>query len=181
MLLTGLVGAGPGWNPSRAVYAAASQPPAFPTMSAEALDKQRVDLPAGLEGQVNLLLLSFARDQANQVDTWTAEAQALQHTNFGFRAYRVPVAERENALFRWWANASLRSDETDPELWHWVVPLYVEKARFRAQLGIADEKSVVALLVDRQGKILWRATGASSAGSRASLAAAVVVTPSGSR
>jgi hypothetical protein len=61
-----------------------------------------------------------------------------------------------------------------------VVPLYVEKVRFRAQLGIADEKSVVALLVDRQGKILWRATGASSPGARAALAAAVVV-PSGTR
>jgi hypothetical protein len=179
-LLAGVRVAGAGEGPGGAWAAGASQPPVFPPVSAEALDKQRVDLPTGLEGQVNLLLLSFARDQANQVDTWTAEAQALQHTNFGFRAYRVPVAERENALFRWWANASLRSDETDPELWHWVVPLYVEKVRFRAQLGIADEKSVVALLVDRQGKILWRATGASSPGARAALAAAVVV-PSGTR
>ncbi len=161
-------------------YGGSGQAASFPAVSAEALDKQRVNLPEGLEGQVNLLLLSFAPDQANQVESWTAEAQALQHTNFGFRAYRVPVAERENALFRWWANASLRSGETDPELWHWVVPLYVEKARFRAQLGIADEKSVVALLVDKQGRILWRATGAASAGARASLAAAVVV-PSGSR
>jgi hypothetical protein len=146
----------------------------FPVVTTDALDKQRVTLPTDLEGQANLLLLSFAPDQANQLETWTAVAQALQHTQFTFRTYRIPVAERENALFRWWANASLRSSETDPELWHWVVPIYVEKQAFRAQLGIADEKSVVALLVDRGGHVLWRATGVSSPGSRASLAAATV-------
>ncbi len=149
-----------------------THPSIFPVVSADALDKRRVTLPSGLEGQTNLLLLSFARDQANQIDTWSAVAQALQHTNVSFRAYRIPVEERENALFRWWANASLRSEETDPELWHWVVPIYVEKASFRTQLGIADEKSVVALLVDRSGRILWRATGVSSPQSRAALEAA---------
>ncbi len=148
-------------------------PATFPTVSAEALDKRKVTLPADLEGQINLLLLSFAPDQQNQLETWTAASQALQHTNFSFRAYRIPVADRENFIFRWWANASLRSDETDPELWHWVVPIYVEKAPMRAQLGIADENSVVALLVDKAGRVLWRATGASTAQTRASLAAAV--------
>lgn len=145
----------------------------FPVVSADALDKQHITLPGGLEGQTNLLLLSFAPDQANQIDTWTAVAQALQHTNLSFRAYRLPVEERENALFRWWANASLRSEETDPELWHWVIPIYVEKSHFRAELEIADEKSVVALLVDKSGRILWRATGASTPQTRASLVAAV--------
>jgi hypothetical protein len=153
----------PGWG-----FASAG----FPVVTADALDKQRVTLPAGLEGEVNLLVLSFAPDERNQVETWTAEAQALQHTNVKFRAYRMPVEERENALFRWWANASLRSDETDPQLWHWVVPLYVEKKQFLAQLGIADEKSVVVLLVEKSGRILWRATGASTPGARAGLAAA---------
>jgi hypothetical protein len=162
-LVVGVLLAWPGW-----AFGSAS----FPVVSADALDKQRVTLPAGLEGEVNLLVLSFAPDERNQVETWTAEAQALQHTHVNFRAYRMPVAERENVLFRWWANASLRSDETDPELWHWVVPLYVEKAQFRSQLGIADEKSVVVLLVDKTGRILWRATGASTPGSRAGLAAA---------
>ncbi len=145
----------------------------FPTIVAEALDKQQMTLPADLEGQTNLLLLSFFPDQRNQLESWTAVAQALQHTNLRFRAYRIPVAERANALFRWWANASLRSDETDPQLWHWVVPIYVEKAPFRAELGIADEKSVVALLVDKNGRVLWRATGASSQESRRALMAAV--------
>lgn len=146
----------------------------FPVVTLEALDKQKLTVPPGLEGQLNLLLLSFARDQENQLATWTATAQALQHTDFTFRAYRMPVLERQNELLRWWQNASLRSDETDPQLWHWTVPLYVDKAQFRAQLGIADEKSVVALLVDRGGHILWRATGASTPESRMSLRAAAV-------
>jgi hypothetical protein len=145
----------------------------FPTVMAYSLDKQPITLPSGLEGGVNLLLISFARDQGNQLETWTAVAQALQHTDFEFRAYRIPVAERENVIFRWWANASLRSSETDPELWHWVVPIYVQMGEFRNQLGVADEKSVVALLVDKSGHVLWRATGTATAATRASLTAAV--------
>ncbi len=145
----------------------------FPTVTSDALDKQRITLPAGLEGEANLLLLSFSREQSNQLESWTAPAQALQHTNMHFHAYRIPVADPANALFRWWANASLKSEETDPQLWHWEVPIYVDKDAFRDQLGIADERSVVALLVDRSGRILWRATGTSTAESRAALMAAV--------
>ncbi len=148
------------------------RPASFPPITSYALDKQKIALPEGLEGDSNLLLLSFAPNQANQLESWTAVSQALEHTNIGFRAYRVPVAEKENAIFRWWENASLRSAETDPELWHWVVPIYVDKQPLRAQLGIADEKSVVALLVNKNGQLLWRATGASTAESRASLIAA---------
>ncbi len=152
---------------------AGNQAASFPTLSAYSLDKTRITLPLQLEGQVNLLLLSFAADQQNQLETWSATAQALQHTRPGFRAYRLPVADQENALFRWWLTASIRSEETDPEAWHWVVPIFVDKPGFLAHLGIADEKSVVALLVDKTGRVLWRATGVSNAESRAGLAVAV--------
>ena len=155
-------------RPATAEHAA----PVFPTITSDALDKQRITLPSGLEGETNLLLLSFSREQSNQLKSWTAPAQALQHTNSHFCAYRIPVADRANALFRWWADASLKSEETDPELWHWDVPLYVDKDAFRSQLGIADERSVVALLVDRGGRILWRATGVSTVEERAALMAA---------
>ena len=159
---------------SVAATPSASQPAAaiFPTVTADALDKQRVTLPKELAGEANLLLLSFSREQSTELETWTAPAQALQHTNVHFQAYRIPVSDRANALFRWWANASLKSEETDPELWHWEIPIYVDKTAFRAQLGIADEKSVVALLLDRSGRVLWRATGASTVESRAALTAA---------
>lgn len=139
-------------------------------MQAEALDKTSILVPTQLQGRLNLLLLSWARDQSPELDTWTAVGQALQHSHTDFRVYRMPVSQEENFIFQWWDNASLRAAETDPELLHWDVPLYTDKAALMRAIGLPkDEKQVVALLVDPSGKILWKAQGASTELTRSSL------------
>jgi hypothetical protein len=156
------------------------KPVVFPPVLSYSLDKVKVSLPADLEGKANLLLISFEPEQQKDVDTWFPVAQALQHTNFDFRWYRLPVSNRENLVFRWWENSSMRSDESDPETWHWIVPLYVNKDEFRHTLDIPDEHSIVALLTDKQGHVLWRASGDLTAEKRASLLAAVAaLSPAG--
>ena len=151
--------------------AAAQQPSVFPAVAAYNLDKVRVTLPADLDGERNLLLLSFASEQAPQVASWDAVAQALEHTEPHFRTYRLPVAGTENMLYRWWRNEALRGDESDPEMWKWTVPLYLDTEAFRRALGVASEKKMVVLLVDRSGRILWRADGAATPQLRAALLA----------
>ncbi len=149
------------------------QPGVLPEISAEALDKTTLSLPGQLEGRKNLLLLSWDRDQSAQVETWTAVAQALEHTQPGFAVYRMLVNAPENFVFRWWDNASLRAAETDPDLLHHDVPLYTDEPRLRQAIGLnAGQRSVVALLVERSGRIVWKSTGPSTAASRASLLAA---------
>ncbi len=145
----------------------------FPPVASYSLDKNKITIPADLAGQHNLLLISFQPEQQKEIDTWMPLAQALQHTNFNFRWYRLPVSERENVIFRGWENSSMRSEETDPETWAWIVPLYVNKVEFRSALQISNEKNVVALLVDKQGRVLWRASGSLTPEERASLTALV--------
>lgn len=149
------------------------KPAVFPTITSYGLDKARVNMPADLAGQANLLLISFEPEQQKEIDTWLPLAQALQHTNFNFRWYRLPVSERENFIFRWWENSSMRSDETDPETWPWIVPLYVNKEEFRSALQIQNEHEIVALLVDKQGHVLWRASGPLTPANRVSLTSAL--------
>ena len=149
------------------------KPAVFPTILSYSLDKAKVTLPGGLAGEKNLLLISFEPEQQKQVDTWMPLAQALQHTNFNFRWYRLPVSERENFIFRWWESSSMRSEETDPETWPWIVPLYVNKAEFRNALQIRNERDIAVLLIDRQGHVLWRASGPLTPADRAALTAAL--------
>lgn len=152
---------------------AGEQPGVFPTTQAEALDRTSVTVPAQLQGAENLLLLSWARDQGPQLDTWTAVGQALQHTQPSVSMYRMPINEPENVAFRWWDDASLRAAETDPQLLHYDVPLYTDKAELMRAIGLpADEHKVIALLVDRAGHILWKAQGPSNQASRAALLSA---------
>jgi hypothetical protein len=145
---------------------------AFPTVTSYSLDKQKVTLPNGLEGQTNLLLLSFKEEQQGDINSWMPAAQALQHLNFQFRYYQIPVAEKENFIFRWWESSSMRSDQTDPETWHWIVPLWVDRHKFFASLDIPNDKQVVVLLIDRQGHVLWRAAGPMTPDKRTALMAA---------
>jgi len=150
----------------------AQQQPVFPQVTAYNLAKQKVTFPGGMAGKTDLLLISFAPEQQKDLQSWLEAGQAIQHTNFQFHYYELPVEGRENFVFRWWESSSMRSDETDPESWPWIVPLFVERHTFTAALQIPNEKQVVALLVDRQGHILWRASGPMTPDKRASLMAA---------
>jgi hypothetical protein len=156
------------WNAPH--HASAQAPGTFPAIAAEALDKTPINLPSQLQGKLNLLLLSWARDQEPQVDTWSAVSQALLHSYPSFRVYRIPVSEPENFLFRWWDSASLRTDETDPELLHWIVPIYTDREKLRHSLNVpANDHQILALLVDRSGRVFWRTQGPSNPANRESL------------
>jgi len=150
-----------------------SRPAVFPSLNADSLARTRLNLPADFAGRANLLLIYFEPEQAHVVDTWMPFAQALQHMNFNFRYYRMPVSNPENFIFRWWDTSSLRSVETDPETWPWIVPLYINKQEFRRSLNIPNEKDIVVLLVNKSGQVLWRSSGRFTDDKRAPLSAAV--------
>lgn len=150
-----------------------SGPAVFPRLTTYALNRARLNLPADFAAPLDLLLISFQPEQQTQIQTWMPLAQGLQHTNFNFRWYRMPVSNRENFIFRWWDNASMRSDESDPETWPWIVPIYVDKDSFRHRLQILSEKQITVLLVNKQGKVLWRAEGPLTPDKRSALIAAV--------
>ena len=141
----------------------------FPSITSYSLDKARITLPGDMQGQIDLRLLSFKPEQQSDIDSWMPAAQALQHLNFQFRYYQLPVTERENFIFRWWETSSMRSDQTDPEALRWIVPIWVDRKKFFDDLAIPNDKQVVALLVDRQGKVLWRSAGPMTADKRTAL------------
>ena len=138
---------------------AAAKPGVFPHLTAYNLAKDKLNLPGDFAGQVNLLLISFRPEQQNQIDSWMPAAEALQHIHSGVHWYQLPVSERENFIFRWWNNSSMRSDDTDPATWPWVVPLYVDKNHFRHSLQIPSERQVAVLLVNQMGQVLWKSEG----------------------
>lgn len=152
---------------------ASARPSTFPRITSYNLSKTKLDLPGDFAGKLNLLLISFRPEQLTQVNTWMSTAEGLQHTNFNFHWYQFPVSDRENFVFRWWDNSSMRSDDTDPESWPWIVPLYIDKNHFRRALQIPTERQISILLVDKHGHVLWRAEGSLTPEKRASLFGAV--------
>jgi len=153
--------------------AQAQKPVRFPAVTSYSLAKTKVALPADLKGKQNLLVLSFDVSQSPEVDRWLREAQSLERLHEGLRYYVLPVSERENPLYRWWENSSMRGNYSDPQEWPWIVPLYVNRKQFRSTLSIAKDRSVVVLLTDRQGNVVWRTHGKLTAEKQAALNAAI--------
>lgn len=153
--------------------AANSKAAVFPSLTAYNLAKTKLSLPVDFAGQVNLLLISFQPEQQTQIQTWLTTAQGLQHTNFNFHWYRLPISSRENIVFRWWDDSSMRSDESDPEIWPWIIPLYVDKDSFRRTLHIPSDKQIAVLLVNKQGNVIWSAYGPLTPDTRTALQTAV--------
>src|SRR3984885_3837735 len=138
----------------------------LPPVTAYALDRAKVTLPADFTAPLNLLILSFQRDQQPVIDGWlpvlTPGAPSVQ-------TWLLPISPRANGLYRWWLNASLRTSLPPSQPRRYTVPLYVDKAHFLPALQVSSEKEVVLLLTDKAGHVLWRTTGPVSDSKKAAL------------
>ena len=131
----------------------------FSAIQATSLDGARMNLPADFSGQLNLVVISFAREQQQEVDSWIPPARKIESAHSQFRFYELPTMSRENLLYRWWFDESLRSNTTDKQLRSRILTAYVNKHTFKKSLDIQNEKQVVAVLVDPKGHVYWRADG----------------------
>jgi hypothetical protein len=129
----------------------------LPSVTAYALDRAKVTLPKDFAVPLNLLILSFQRDQQSVVDGWLPQLTASSTPSV--QPWLLLVSPPENGLYRWWLNASLRSSLPASQPRRYTVPLYVNKGRFLQSLQVSSEQEVVLLLTDKTGHVLWRAAG----------------------
>jgi hypothetical protein len=131
----------------------------FPSLKASNLEKRDFNLPTGFEGERNLLLIAFEREQQKDVDTWLREMKRFEELDPGFRYYELPTIQRPNAFARWFIDTGMRHGIPDRTARARTITLYLDKAPFCNALHIVDQTKIYAFLVDREGKVLWRSEG----------------------
>lgn len=131
----------------------------FPLIQVTSLDGTHLNLPTNFSGQLNLVIISFAREQQQEVDSWIPAARKTEASHSQFRYYELPTMSRENFLYRWWFDEALRSNTTDKDLRSRILTAYVNKHTFKKSLNIDSEKRVIAMVVDPKGHIYWRTDG----------------------
>ena len=146
------------------------RPAALPPVTAEALNKAKFSLPADFSSPLNLLILSFARDQQGAVESWLPVAAQARSAHPKVQTWVLPVSARQDVLYKWWLNSSMRGGLPANESLRYTVPLYVNKSQFLKSLEIPSEKQIVVLLTDRVGSVLWRSAGAATEQTKTSLA-----------
>jgi len=130
----------------------------FPKLTASNLEKQTLKLPEDFAGERNLLLIAFQREQQKNVDTWLREMKRFEWVH-DFRYYELPTIDKLNPFARWFINSGMRRGIPDCEARARTITLYLDKPSFRKALNLPGEKQVYAVLVDRSGRVLWRAAG----------------------
>jgi hypothetical protein len=131
----------------------------FPTVTGYNLLRRKLNLPQDLEGDLNLVLIAFQQWQQSQVDTWIPSVKQLEQVYPQLRYYELPTIQQRNALARTFINEGMRAGIPDPVARERTITLYLDKIAFRRALELSHEDDIHILLLDRQGRVLWRAEG----------------------
>lgn len=145
----------------------------FPSLKASTLEKRTFNLPADLEGERNLLLVAFEREQQKDADTWLREMKRFEELDPAFHHYELPTIQKASAFMRWFIDTGMRHGIPDRGARERTITLYLEKKPFLDALLISDQKKIYAFLVDRQGKVQWRSEGVFDKSKGASLRSAL--------
>ena len=134
----------------------------FPDVVGADLEGKEVLLPTGLAGQRNLVAVAFEREQQAVVDTWITSMEPLLAQHPELRFYEVPTTCKSSTLSRLWINNGMRAVITDEVARRRTVTIYVDREQFNAALSIPDTRDIHLLLLNAEGGIIWRSTGAAN-------------------
>jgi len=131
----------------------------FPTVSGSNLLREKLTLPQDFQGKLNLIFIPFEQWQQMEVDSWMPLARALEEQFDNLFYYELPTIQTRNSFYKMFINEGMRAGIPNPKTRERTITLYMDKADFRTALDMADEEHIYVLVVDRQGKELFRTRG----------------------
>jgi hypothetical protein len=131
----------------------------FPTVNGSNLLREKLTLPQDFQGKFNLIFIPFEQWQQMEVDSWMALAKELEGQFDDLAYYELPTIQSRNSISKMFINEGTRAGIPNPKTRERTITLYLDKADFRAALGMSDEEHIYILVIDRQGNELFRARG----------------------
>lgn len=133
----------------------------LPRVMGDNLDGETITLPDDISSDYALLVIPFDREQQTQAANWLPVYQEIvaEYDNLSYYSVAILVVE---APFRPLVVGGLNVAIADPEVRPAVIVAFVEEADQQdalIALNHADEPSLLALLVNQQGEVLWQHTG----------------------
>ena len=132
----------------------------FPRVTGSNLEGRRFALPSALEGTLNIVVVAFKREQQADVDTWMPFLGSAAAAHPGLRVYEIPTLARGYRMMQSFIDGGMRRGIPDPAVRAATITLYIDKTPFKRALRISNEERIHVLLVDRDGRVHWRAEGA---------------------
>jgi hypothetical protein len=141
----------------------------FPKVNGSNLLRQKRILPQDFQGNLNLVFIAFQQWHQMEVDSWIPLAKELEQQYKDLAYYELPTIQSMNSFSKMFINEGMRAGIPNPKTRERTITLYLNKADFRAALGMLDEEHIYILLIDRQGKEFFRSRGSNTQDMEASL------------
>ncbi|MDQ2666510.1 MAG: hypothetical protein M3Z05_10925 [Gemmatimonadota bacterium] len=145
----------------------------FPKVEGSNLEGRHFSLPNDFEGELNIVLVAFRREQQDDVDTWVPFLKSMAEAHAGLKAYELPTLNRSYRLVRRFIDGGMARGIPAKATRETTITLYIDKAPFKSALGITAEDRIVTLLVSREGRVLWRGDGRHTESAAADLASEI--------
>ncbi len=145
----------------------------FPTVTSDNLERTTFTLPRDFAGERNVVFVAFLQKQQKDVDSWVPFVKPLVGRTPGTEFYEIPTIKRMVAPMRWMINSGMRGGIDDLGARERTITLYIDKEPFKRSLAITDENTLHVMIIDRDGRVLWRTTGPFSAAKGTELEAAL--------
>lgn len=143
----------------------------FPRVEGSNLEGRRFTLPTDFEGDYNVVLVAFRREQQDDVDTWLPFLREVAAPGRNVRVYELPTLNKTYRFMRGFIDGGMSRGIPERATREATITLYIDKSPFKKALAIATEDRVSTFLVSRDGRVLWRTDGRFTAGAAAGLAA----------
>lgn len=137
-----------------------AQAQVLPPIKASNLNKQPVAWPKDLPAERTILIIAFERKHQSLVDGWVAGMRLKAPDAPAW--FEVPIINNPGGVARWFIDNGMRSGIPNKSDRARVVTVYGNKAALMASMKISDASTVHAVVVERSGRIVARASGAYS-------------------
>ena len=141
----------------------------FPQVEGRNLEGRRFVLPTDFEGERNVVMVAFRREQQADVDTWLPQLRELSAQHAGLRVYELPTMSRGYSFMRGFIDGGMKRGIPELATREATITLYIDKEPFQQALAITSDRQITTFVVTRDGRVLWRADGPITSAAAASL------------
>ena len=131
----------------------------FPRVVGTNLEGRRFSLPDDFGSDYSVVIVAFRREQQADVDTWLPFLRDQQFAQRGVGVYELPTLKRSYRLMRGVIDGGMARGIPDKATRETTITLYIDKSPFKQALAIPREDCIRAMLVMRDGRVLWHADG----------------------
>ncbi len=132
----------------------------FPACAGDSVAGTAHAFPAEFLGKTTIAVVGFKPDHAAKVMSWVPFVMPYLTGHPGVRAFLFVVLPQQAKMMRKMIEPMIRAGVSEPEARDAAILVYTDVHAFRAALAIPDENELAVFVVDADGNVVARTSGA---------------------